>query len=151
MHVEQVQFDEVVDAAASRGDFSFRSAGRAWYGIHFPGKPIPRDGATFAVAFAERGNWASVLGWRNLARPAVTLTHPTASFLLSLSFELILYGPFFVIGALVFGGSTVAATVAALIAGISLWRTARVMRRNRAVERALLGVASGSERLHAPG
>lgn len=151
MHVEQVQFDEVVDAAASRGDFPFRNAGRAWYGIHFPGKAIPRNGSTFVVAFAEPGNWASVLGWRNLALPAVTLANPTTSFLLSLAFELILYGPFFVVGALVYGGTVAAVVVGAIIAAISIWRVARVMRRNRAVARALLGVETHNDALHGPG
>lgn len=147
MHVEQVQFDEVFDVAGSRGDFSFRSAGRAWYGMNILGGTVPRSGSTFAIAFAEPGNWASVLGWRNLALPGVTLAESTASFLWSQAFQIILYGPFFTVGALVFGGEILAASVGAVIAGIAGYRTFRLMRRNRAVTRALLAVPGSAPRV----
>lgn len=140
MHVEQVQFDEVFDVAGSRGDFSFRSAGRTWYGMNILGGTVPRPGSTFAIAFAEPGNWATVLGWRNLALPGVMLAESTASFLCSQVFQIVLYGPFLVVGALVFGGEVLAATVGAVIAGIAGYRTFRLMRRNRAVTHALLAV-----------
>lgn len=151
MHVERIQFDEVFDVAACRDDFSFRSAGRVWYGIHFPGKPLPRDGSVYAIAFAERGNWGSVLGWRDLAQPSVTLANSTGSFLLAQSFGMILYAPFCIVGGLVFGGPEVAGAIAAVIGGIALWRTIRVVRRNRAVERALLAVEKDHPRLHSAG
>lgn len=141
MHVERVQFDEVFDVAASRGCFSFRNAGRTEYGIRLEDGTIPRNGATFAIAFAEPGNWTTVLGWRDLAMPSVTLSYPVPTFLLTQSFEIMLYGPFLVAGALVVGSPGLALAVAALIFGIAFFRSARRMRCNRAVKRALRTVA----------
>lgn len=54
MHIEQIHFDEVFDIQTVRGDFSFRSRGRAHYGVNLQNRVIPRPGSTFAVAFEKR-------------------------------------------------------------------------------------------------
>lgn len=76
MHVEKVRFDEVFDIVAHRGSFSFRSGNRTHYAARLRHHVIPRPGSTFAIAFAEPGKWNTVLGWRELASPDVTLAHP---------------------------------------------------------------------------
>lgn len=78
MHVEKVRFDEVFDIVAPTGYFSFRSAGRTHYGVRLRERCIPAAGATFAVAFSEKGNWNSVLGWRAIDSYEVMLAHPAA-------------------------------------------------------------------------
>jgi hypothetical protein len=67
MHVQNIRFDEVFDAAESSGFFSYRSDGRTVYGVRLHNRVIPRSGSTFAVAFAEPGNWNTLLGWRELS------------------------------------------------------------------------------------
>ena len=73
MHIEQVRFDRIFDVQQRTGDFSFESGGWPVYGVNAVGGEIPREAATYAVAFAERGNWETVIGWRDLATQEVRL------------------------------------------------------------------------------
>lgn len=143
MHLEQIRFDEIFDVAACRGDFGFRSAGQVHYGVQLQGGALPRAGESLVLAFAEAGNWGTVLGWRTLADSAVTLAHPTWPFVAAQALGTLLYAPFFVGGGLLFGGPWAAAAAAALIAGIACYRIGRHARRNRAVTRALRSFVAG--------
>ncbi|MDY0977462.1 hypothetical protein SOM61_21085 [Massilia sp. CFBP9012] len=67
MHIKQVRFDRIFDVQERTGDFSFEDGGWPVYGVNANGLTIPREGATYAVAFAEAGNWEKVIGWRDLA------------------------------------------------------------------------------------
>ena len=73
MHIERITFDRVFDAVDSIGDFSFDSAGRRVFAARLGPGAVPRQGATYAIAFSRPGDWASVLGWRDLATPTVLL------------------------------------------------------------------------------
>lgn len=80
MHVEQINFDRVFDVQELTGSFSFERAGWPVYGVSAPGLGIPRAGSTYAVAFAETGNWQTVLGWRDLSTSTVRLRESTWQF-----------------------------------------------------------------------
>ena len=71
MHIRQVRFDRVFDVQERTGDFSFEDGGWPVYGVNAGAMGIAREGATYAVAFAEAGNWNTVIGWRDLATPQV--------------------------------------------------------------------------------
>ena len=73
MHIERITFDRVFDAVESIGDFSFDSAGRRVFAARFGPGVVPRQGATYAIAFSRPGDWGTVLGWRDLATPTVLL------------------------------------------------------------------------------
>lgn len=73
MHVERVRFDRVFDVRQRLKEFSFEEGGWPVYGVNALGLGIPREGATYAVAFHERGNWETVVGWRDLSTSKVTL------------------------------------------------------------------------------
>lgn len=73
MHVERVRFDRVFDVRGSLKEFSFEEGGWPVYGVSALGLGIPREGATYAVAFHERGNWETVVGWRDLSTSKVAL------------------------------------------------------------------------------
>lgn len=61
MHVERVRFDRVFDVQERLKEFSFEDRGRPVYGVRALGLGIPREGATYAVAFLESGNWETVV------------------------------------------------------------------------------------------
>lgn len=129
MQIERIHFEEVFDVAA--GDFSFRSEGRTHYGVSLGHGTIPQAGATYAVAFGRPGDWNSVLGWRDLGSPAVTLAHSTTGLLLSTVYDIYLYGLFFFAGGFLFGGIRLALVFAALfIAGLGYvsYRNVRILR-----------------------
>ncbi len=73
MHIEQVRFDRIFDVQQVTGDFSFESGGWPVYGVNAVGGKIPREASTYAVAFGERGNWETVIGWRDMATPEVQI------------------------------------------------------------------------------
>lgn len=73
MHIEQVRFDRIFDVQQGTGDFSFESGGWPVYGVNAVRGTIPREASTYAVAFAERGNWETVIGWRDLATQEVQI------------------------------------------------------------------------------
>lgn len=138
MHVEEIRFDEVFDVAAAHGNFSFRSRDRTEYGVRLRRHAIPRAGSTFAIAFAQPGNWNSVLGWRDLAAQKVMLTQPAwTSWLFGLS-DIVLFGVFFIVPGLLLWGAGGALAVTAALAAVACFRGLRLMRRNQAVKQALL-------------
>lgn len=73
MHIEQVRFDRIFDVQQRTGDFSFEDGGWPVYGVNVVGMGIPREGASYAVAFSEAGNWNTVIGWRDLATPQIRI------------------------------------------------------------------------------
>lgn len=73
MHVERIRFDRVFDVQERPKEFSFEEGGWPVYGVSALGLGIPREGATYAVAFHERGNWETVVGWRDLSTSKVAL------------------------------------------------------------------------------
>lgn len=145
MQIERIHFEEVFDVAA--GDFSFRSEGRIHYGVSLGHGTIPQAGATYAVAFGRPGDWNSVLGWRDLGSPAVTLAHSTTGLLLSTVYDIYLYGLFFFAGGFLFGGIRLALAFAALfIAGLGYvsYRNVQTLRR---AKRALRSVVESGNSL----
>lgn len=145
MQIEHIHFEEVFDVAA--GDFSFRSEGRTHYGVSLGHGTIPPAGATYAIAFGRAGDWGSVLGWRDLASPEVTLTHSTAGLVLATVYDIYWYGLFFFAGGFLFGGIGMALGFAALFVGglaYVSWRNVRTLRR---AERALLSVGESGDNL----
>jgi len=73
MHIRQVRFDRVFDVQQRSGDFSFEDSGWPVFGVNVAAMGIPREGSTYAVAFAEAGNWNTVIGWRDLATSTVEI------------------------------------------------------------------------------
>lgn len=139
MHIEKVRFDEVFDVAAHRGDFSFRSRGHTQYGVNLKNDVIPREGSTFAIAFAEPGDWTTVLGWRDLESADVMLTRPTWSLWLFNLSDIILYGLILIVGGLLLAGVGGGIAVTVVIAAVAFYGIVRGMRLNHSVKEALLG------------
>jgi hypothetical protein len=138
MHVESIRFDEVFDVAAHRGDFSFRSRNRSHYGVRLRNHLIPRPGSSYAIAFAEPGQWNTVLGWRELPSPHVMLAHPTwSAVLLGLS-DIVCVGMLLIVAGLLFAGAAGALAAMLALACMALFRVWRSQRLNQAVKRALL-------------
>jgi hypothetical protein len=137
MVVDTIHFDEVFDAAARSGGFSFRRGVRTEYGVRLKNRLIPAAGSTYAIAFGRRADWSSVLGWRDLATGKVTLARPTwAVWCLALG-DIATWGALFVVAGLLLAGLWGALAVVAAYGALALVRT----RRNRAVRRALLAAA----------
>jgi hypothetical protein len=138
MHIEMIRFDAVFDVVERSGTFSFKSGGRTEYGVRLQNHAIPRQGATYAVAFAKRGNWQSVMGWRDLAASDVVLAPSTMStgfgfYVLS---DLIIYGWLFFAGALLVAGGLALALIA--LAAPPAWAVFWLLRRRRELKDALL-------------
>lgn len=140
MHIEQVHFDEIFDAQSRGGDFSFKSTGRTEYGVRLGNGVVPREGTTYAVAFAEPGDWSTVLGWRDLACTAVTLRQSAWSCLCSELSMIFILGPAVIGGGLLFGGPGAALAVSALIGVLTFILIRKVVGRNRQVGDALRAV-----------
>lgn len=140
MQIERIHFEEVFDVAA--GDFSFRSEGRTHYGVSLGHGTIPEAGAAYAVAFGRPGDWSSVLGWRDLGSPAVTLKHSAAGLVLATVYDIYWYGLFFFAGGFLFGGIRMALAFAALfIAGLGYvsFRNVQTLRRAKRALRSVGG------------
>ena len=75
MHIERIRFDKVSDVQARA--FSFTSAGKNRYGVELPGRIVPHEGATYAVALAGPDDWSKVLGWREIGTQEVFLPRHT--------------------------------------------------------------------------
>lgn len=133
MHIETIRFDDVFDAAAHGGHFSFRSSGKTHYGVKLQNNLIPRAGATYTIAFAQPGHWDTVLGWRDLASSEVELAQPTWALWLRVVGDFYLVGLALMALGLVPGGGALALAIAAVL----LYPACYQMRRNRAVRRAL--------------
>lgn len=138
MHIEHIHFDEIFDAQPRGGDFSFKSKGRTQYGVMLGRRVIPREGATYAVAFVQPGDWCTVLGWRDLASTTVTLKQSAWSYLLSELSMIFVIGPAVIGAGLLLGGPGVALVLSALVAVVSLVLLYGVIRRNRRVRQGLI-------------
>lgn len=137
MHVEQISFDRVFDTQALTGSFSFERGGWPVYGVSVPGMAIPAAGATYAVAFAEPGNWEKVLGWRDLSTSKVHLTHSAwAVGIRQIPYLYLLLSVPFGLGT-AFGGNWVAGLIAALLLLPFFAAVCRAAWRNRWVAQAL--------------
>ncbi|MCC2958580.1 hypothetical protein LK542_23500 [Massilia sp. IC2-477] len=145
MYIERIYFDEVFDVQAARGDFSFRSQGHPQYGVNLGNRVVPRAGSTYAVAFGKPGDWSIVLGSRDLAS-SVVFRQLTWSALLIQVLDFFLFGPLFVIGSLLLGGSWLAAVATALFLMALAYVVLRAVRDDRAVTRALLAVGQDEHR-----
>ena len=143
MQIERIHFEEVFDVAA--GDFSFRSEGRTHYGVSLGHGTIPEAGATYAVAFGRPGDWNSVLGWRDLGSPAVTLKHTAAGLVLATVYDIYWYGLFFFAGGFLFGGIRMALAFAALFIAGLVYVSFRNVQSLRRAKRALRSVGESGD------
>lgn len=137
MQIRQVRFDRVFDVQQRTGDFSFEDGGWPVYGVNVVGMGIPQEGATYAIAFNEAGNWNTVIGWRDLATPTVRIKRPAWALALQLLPYNYLMIPVPVGISLALGGYWAAAPVAALLLlvfGACVYRAAW---RNRQAAQAL--------------
>lgn len=137
MHIRQVRFDRVFDVQQATGDFSFEEGGWPVYGVNAAAMGIPREGSTHAVAFAEAGNWNTVIGWRDMATSTVQIKRSAWQFAIQqLPYHyLMIPVPFAV--SLGLGGYWAAVPVAALmllVVGACIYRAAW---RNRQAAQAL--------------
>ena len=146
MHIEQVHFDEVFDVQAVRGDFSFRSRGRAHYGVNLQNRVIPRAGSAYAVAFGKPGDWTTVLGCRDLASSKVKLSQPGWTAVVLQFGDFLFFGPLIVVAGLVLGGSWLGLVAATLFMLAIAYAVVLGLRQNRAVTRALLAAGQDDER-----
>lgn len=137
MHIEEVHFDEVFDAQPGTGDFSFRSGGRAHYAVNLHRRLVPPAGSRYLVAFGTAGDWSTVLGWLDPVIGKTVLKTPTWLALLDEFGALVWFAPFFLAGALVFGGAYAALVVLALICALAGLRGWRLVDRARRVRHAL--------------
>jgi len=139
-HVETVCFERIFDAPARTGSFSFEAAGKRHYGVILHGGDVPREGARYAVALAEPGNWQTIRAWRDLSTSDVHL-HETV-WMVVMEYAWLVYFVFpLLLGMALFGlgGWAALAVLAASVWAGAAWLR-RVVRRNRAMARALLAV-----------
>lgn len=101
-----------------------------------PGR-TSRAGSTYAVAFAEPGNWQEVLGWRELSTSTVSLRETTWQFAVRRLPFLYLALPVPVGIAMALGGYWAAAPLAALLLLVFVAMVRRVAWRNRWIREAL--------------
>ena len=137
MHIERVHFDEVFDAQAGQGDFSFRSAGQARYGVHLHGGAIPPVGSTYLFALSSRDDWSSPIGWMDVQTKTISLKEPTWLGVLSCLGSFIWLAPFFLGGAFLLGGPSVALAVLLTICCAYCWQLYNFVDRNRRIREAL--------------
>jgi Flp pilus assembly protein TadB len=134
-HIVQVTFDRVFDVQGSL--FSFESGGKKEYGVNFSDGTVPRDGSRYAIALVERGNWQKVVGWRDLSTPDVVLAESAWDVALAQAWIVYWFGPFFVLGALLFLGGWVALAVLLLFLWAAVYFVRQARERNRLVDQAL--------------
>ncbi len=136
MHIQRIHFDKVFDVQQRRGLFSFASADGVTYSVHLPGRVIPAEGATWAVAFAQPGDWSTLLGWRDLARQRTTLNYKLAHLVSDVDLVFWCAIPALVL-AIYFGGPLAASALLLAATAGGAWRLRQVVRRNRQVRAAL--------------
>jgi len=137
MKVERIHFDDIFDVAPYHGNFSYRSAGRLHYGVQLDKGVIPRGGSAWAVAFGRTGDWSTVLGWRDLSSAKVGLKYPDWAAVLAALGHVYFGAPVAIALALLLGGADAAMAAAAAVAVLAVYLVAGMIRKNRAVERAL--------------
>lgn len=145
MHIERIDFDEVFDVQAGRGDFSFRSRGQVHYGVHLRPGTVPQAGAAWLVAFSRRGDWSSVLAWRNIRHGTIAFKEAAWLAMLSELATLAWMAPFFLVAALLLAGPGTALAVLLLICAYAGLRLVRIGNRNRRLRRALREVEGEGE------
>ena len=133
--IVQLTFDRVFDVQGRM--FSFESGGKKQYGVSFSDGTVPRDGARYAVALVEEGNWQKVVGWRDLSTPHVVLAETAWDVARDQAWSLYWFGPVFVFGALLFVGGWAALAVLALFLWGAVYFVRRARERNRLVDQAL--------------
>jgi hypothetical protein len=138
MDIKKIQFEKIFDVAARRGDFSFKSGNESYYGINLRRGVIPREGATYAVAFADRNDWSSMLGWRDLETGAVSLKHSVWDSLWTGMTDLFILLPFAFGFGLYFGGLTLALTLPLVPVCLGVYRLIAVVKTNRKVSAELV-------------
>lgn len=144
MHIERVHFDEVFDAQARRGDFSFRSAGQVRYGVRLHGGAIPPVGSTYVFALSSRDDWSSPIGWMDAQTKTIFLKQSTWLWALWNLASFFWLAPFFLGGAFLLGGPNVALAVLLTICCVYSWQLYKLVHRNRRIRNALRAQAMGS-------
>jgi hypothetical protein len=138
MHIKKIQFEKIFDVAARRGDFSFKSGNQSYYGINLRRGVIPREGAPYAVAFADRNDWSSMLGWRDLETGAVSLKHSVWDFLWIGMTDLYIFLPLAFGFGLYFGGPALALTLPLVPVCLGVYRLISLVKTNRKVSAELV-------------
>ena len=133
--IVQLTFDRVFDVQGRM--FSFESGGRKEYGVSFSDGTVPREGARYAVALVEEGNWQKVIGWRDLSTDKVVLAETAWDVAHEQAWSLYWFGPFFIFGALLFLGFWAALVVLALFLWGAVYFVRQARERNRLVDQAL--------------
>lgn len=140
MHIKQVRFDRMFDVQERTGDFSFEDGRWPVYGVNVAAMRIPREGASYAVAFAEAGNWNTVIGWRDLATSTVEIKRSAWQLAIQqLPYNYLMIPVPYAIS-LGLGGYWAAAPVAALMLLVYAGCIYRAAWRNRQVVQALHAV-----------
>lgn len=141
MHIEQVRFDRIFDVQQRTGDFSFESGGWPAYGVNAIGGKIPREASAYAVAFSERGNWETVIGWRDMATQEVQIKRTSVGPHLPWNYGLV---SLLLTIAMNGGGWKAALPVAAILALIAVLIVRHGIARQRLAEQGLRGVRQAS-------
>lgn len=139
-HIEVVRFDRVFDVQAGRGNFSFDSGGKRQFGVQFAGGDIPAEGARYAVALAEPGNWQRIIGWRDLAGAQVRLKESAWDVAWGEAYIWYMLVPVFIIAALLLIGPWAALAAFCLAVWLSVHSIRYAVQRNRLVDAALRAV-----------
>lgn len=139
-HIEQVCFERVFDAQSGNGEFSFESAGKRQFGVQLAAGHIPREGASYAVALRQKGNWQTIIGWRDLSTTYVTLKQTAWDVAWGEAYILYMAGPAFIFAAPVFFGPWAMLGALLLALGAAVLTIRWAARRNRLVDQALRNV-----------
>ncbi len=137
MQIKRIDFDEVFDVQPGPGDFSFRSRGQTHYAVNLWRGLIPQAGSSYLVAFAEPGDWSTVLAWLDLQTGTRRLKDNTWLAVLSDMSAIAWLAPFLLGGTLLFIGPGAALAVLLALCGLAGVRVYRIVRRGRRVLRAL--------------
>ncbi|MEW6023416.1 MAG: hypothetical protein AB1807_14900 [Pseudomonadota bacterium] len=144
MHIERIDFDEVFDVQQGPGDFSFKSGGQTHYAVNLWRGLIPQAGSSYLVAFAEPGDWSTILGWLDLQTGTRRLKDNTWLAVLSDMTAIAWLAPFLLGGALLFIGPGTALAVLLALCGYACLRLYQITGRGREVMRALSAAYAGT-------
>jgi hypothetical protein len=138
MQIQRIHFDRVFDIQRFHGFFSYESADGVTYSLNLPGRVVPQEGATWAVAFEKSGDWNTMLGWRDLATHEVRFNRDLGK-LLTNQFDFLWFLAIPVLAvALVYGGAAFALMVMLAVLAAGIWKIGRLAIRRRCVRAALL-------------
>lgn len=144
MHIERIDFDHVFDIQPGPGDFSFTSRGQTHYAVNLQRGLIPQAGSSCLVAFAQPGDWSTVLGWLDLQTGTPRLKDNSWLAVLSDMTAIAWLAPFLLGGALLFIGPGAALAVLLALCGLAGLRVYRIVRRRQRVLRALSTACRGA-------